>query len=64
MMFYDDKMLMARNFPNPEHRENAQGRKTKSKLINENIFFFLGKVVNLTPLIFFPPLVWKVWVEF
>lgn len=21
MMFYDDKMLMARNFPNPEHRQ-------------------------------------------
>ena len=40
MMFYDDKMLMARNFPNPEHTENAQGRKTKNKLINENIFFF------------------------
>lgn len=28
-MFYDDKMLMARNFPNPEHTDSAQGRKTK-----------------------------------
>ena len=32
MMFYDDKMFMARNFPNLEHIENAQGRKTKKEI--------------------------------